>query len=463
MLVANANHSAARVRTETGDSVAVALRLVRAREATRHRVPWTPVLLTALVLAAALSSAPALTTTSGEGVEGATLALSSWYLVLSPICDSLDMLSLFSQRQHFAFLVTCAAIYAVWRMCRRSPGGTGWSAVWRECGLALVGLLTIVALYAAGTLLPRPTAALMMASPDALVVDFHSHTSFSWDGRSGFTPEVNRRWHQASGFDAAYVTDHGTFAGAEDGAARNPARAGEGTVLLSGIEVRSMGRHLNILGTSASDSSAYAGGNLQEGTFLRAVLDKKTVRPVVLLTLPGSVKPVKSEIPIDALELSDGAPRALAQIDLQKGSLVDLAERRHMAMVAGSNNHGWAGASPAWSVMQIPGWRSMTPSELDVAIRRSIVRGGPEAVSIVERRKPGPTSTYSLVWTLPLATWQMFTAASWPERVSWLLWTWAGYFAARGARALMSRHRFRRANGWRRARYSALRGLRAPA
>lgn len=419
-----------------------ALRLVEAAEAQHLSVPWAPVLLSALVLCAALSAAPTLTSLTGEAAPGARLALPAWYVALAPVCDSLDMMSLFSQRQHFAFLLTCAVVYVTWRLCRRKSTRSRWPVAWKESTLALGAFLGIVALYAAGILLPRPIAALKMASPDAVVVDFHSHTNFSWDGGSGFSPEENRRWHHASGFDVAYVTDHGTFAGAEQAAARNPARAGEGTVILSGIEVRSMGRHLNILGTSASDSPAYVAGDLQEGAFSRTVLARKTVRPVVLLTLPGSVKPVRSGIRIDALELSDAAPRALAQIDLQRGALLDLAERDHMAMVAGSNNHGWASASPAWSVMQIPGWRSMTPAELDVALRQSIIHGGSSAVSIVERRKAASTSTYALVWTVPLAVWQMFTAASWRESLSWLLWIWAGYFAGCWVRTLTLRRRF---------------------
>jgi len=31
---------------------------------------------------------------------------------------------------------------------------------------------------------------------------------------------------------------------------------------------------------------------------------------------------------------------------------------------------------------------------------------------------------------VPVAVWRMFTAASWPERMSWLAWIWAGYLTA---------------------------------
>ena len=432
------------------------LHLVREADEQPARLPWAPALGTALLLRSALSAVDPITNAvSGLPVPEATLKLSAWYVLFAPFCDTLDWLSMFSQRQHFAFLATCALFYAAWRALRHDSTRPVWSRVRRESVAAALALSGLVAVYAAGVMLPRPVARLAMKSADDLVVDFHSHTSFSWDGRRGFSPEANRRWHHASGFDVAYVTDHGTFAGAQGGSEGNPSRAGDATVLLSGIEVRSMGRHLNILGTSARDSVAYRSGDLDEKEFLR---DRRSrnIPPVVLLTLPGSVKPVKSAIPIDAVEISDGAPRALAQIDAEKPRLLDLADRARIVMVAGSNDHGWASASPAWSVMRIAAWRSMTPPQLDIAIRRAILSRGPGVVQVVERRPPGGVASAALALTVPETAWELLTSLSWPERVSWLSWIWAGYFARRWWRMLAARIAKRKALRTRRALPSIL-------
>jgi hypothetical protein len=335
---------------------------------------------------------------------------------------------MFSQRQHFAFLITIAVVYAAWRLTRRYGSRPTIAGFPREAAGAGLVLSLALAVYAVGGLLPRPTARLTMASNDAVVVDFHSHTNASWDGRRSFTPETNRHWHQASGFDVAYITDHGTFAGAESAGVHNPARAGDGTVLLSGIEVRSRGRHLNVLGATAANSSAYTGGDLQEKAFLEQMRTTTATRPIVLLTLPGSIDAEGSTVPVDAIELSDAAPRGLAQIDVQRSSLMQLAVNENMATVAGSNNHGWASASPAWSVLHIPGWRSMTPQQLDFAIRTDVLEHGTEAVSIIERRPAGSASPVGVAWTVPSAIWNMLTALSWPERVSWIGWIWAAWF-----------------------------------
>ena len=163
---------------------------------------------------------------------------------------------------------------------------------------------------------------------------------------------------------------------------------------------------------------------------MRTVRGVTTPPPIVLMTLPGHLIPGSDAIRIDALEISDAAPRALSQIDAGRASLLKLAHARRFAVVAGSNNHGWAHASPAWSVMEIPGWRSMTPAELDIAIRTTILQRGHSAVRVVERRAAGPVSFVGIAMTVPVAVWRLSTAASWPERTSWLAWLWAGYLAA---------------------------------
>ena len=100
--------------------------------------------------------------------------------------------------------------------------------------------------YAAGAMLPRPMAQLVTSDPNILLADFHSHTKYSHDGRSGWTEDDVREWHRAAGFDVAYITDHATFEGAERGVASNAGQAGQGTMLLQGLEAFYRGEHVNI-------------------------------------------------------------------------------------------------------------------------------------------------------------------------------------------------------------------------
>jgi hypothetical protein len=175
------------------------------------------------------------------------------YLVLAPACAVMDALTLLSVRQTLALLASLALLYAVWRVARRNRSGSLVRCVAREALLAVGALGIVVAVYAVAILAPRPMAALALDDPDLVAVDFHSHTSASHDGRAGFTARANRAWHRSAGFDVAYITDHKTYEAAEEAARANPARAGDGVVLLSGVEFVHEHNHLNAIGADRTN------------------------------------------------------------------------------------------------------------------------------------------------------------------------------------------------------------------
>ncbi len=55
-------------------------------------------------------------------------------------------------------------------------------------------------------LVPLPKYSLQPESSEEILVDLHSHTTYSHEGIA--TPEENIRWHLAHGFDAWAITDH---------------------------------------------------------------------------------------------------------------------------------------------------------------------------------------------------------------------------------------------------------------
>jgi hypothetical protein len=108
----------------------------------------------------------------------------------------------------------------------------------------------------------------------------------------------------------------------------------------------------------------------------------------------------------------------------------DIARTGDMALVSGSNNHGWGSTAAAWSVLIIPGWRSLTPAALDAAIRARMGSMRAGSVFVLERRRVVPgSSLIELSLTLPAVAWNMFRTMSVAERVSWLVWTWFLFLA----------------------------------
>ena len=383
------------------------------------------IVVTLVVLAAwPLALSPLIDLETLAPASGAHLALGPEYVILAPICDVMDALTLLSVSQTVALLVSLAALYVVWRELRWRRFGT---TLFREIRFALVAVAALVLFYFLAVVSPRPMARLTLDDANALSIDVHSHTSFSHDGRSSFTPEANRAWHRDAGFDVAYITDHSRFAGAREAARENPARAGDGLTSLPGIEYVANHNHLLTLGASDS-TSALLTGDPRRTRATRAGLSVGD--PVIVQTIPDNLDRFP---PPDstgrrgaiAIELSDGSPRGIEQSQRDRARILHLADSLDLALVAGSDNHGWGRTAVAWSVMQIPGWRALSPDSLGEAIAEHLHAVRRHAVEVIARRSPDAGQSGALVIaTLPTVAWNILRTMSPLERLSWVAWAW---------------------------------------
>lgn len=424
-----------------------------------RRIPWVAVAITLLVLiSAAFAQQPIRDAASLGTVTEAHIDLSTGYIAIAPLSNILDTLTLLGARQHIAVLVSFLVVYAairVWRARRPREGEPMpvQSRILREIRYAALYLVAIVVVYAAAMLMPRPMAAIGAEPSDMIViVDFHAHTRYSHDGRPGWEPADVRAWHRAAGFDAVYVSDHRTVQGAELGIADNPREAGQGEMILQALEAGWRGEHVNILGANRF----YKGVTTPD---LRDVDDQSLAlasllpgrEPLVIETLPGHLDkflPAKGPqtAGVRAIEVIDGSPRGLDETRLQRARIVHLADSLNIAMVAGSDNHGWGKAAPGWTLLIVPGWRGMGTDSLAYAIEQSL-RSGRDATRVVERRIAGELNggnAFDLAFTLPIVTWGMFRTMSMDERVMWIIWVWAVAVAWRLMSGLRRRRRLRR-------------------
>ena len=387
-----------------------------------------------LALSAAWAIDPIRDAATGQAVSGdATLERTSGYLLLAPVSAILDTITLLTVRQHVALVVTLVLGWLLWWWWTRRERDLAVAPSRRAIRLvARVGtaLVLLVGLYAVAVLVPRPMAALRVASPAILSVDFHAHTKYSHDGRWNWTPEDVRRWHRKSGFDVAYISDHRTFEGAREGWANNPVQSGTETVLLPAIEAVWQGEHVNIL-----DADRMYRGILDEP--LRDV-DTDALRlaslvagnePVLIETIPGNLSQAQKIVAngpgtpgVRAIEIVDGAPRGLAQGRRERARILDIADSTNLALVAGSDHHGWGHAASAWTLLVMPGWRAAPPEELSRAIAATIRGGGRASTRVIERHVADTDRGVALPLTVPLVAWGMFRTLSLDERVVWLAW-----------------------------------------
>lgn len=406
----------------------------------RH-LPWIPIALTALVLFSALFAVPPIhDAATRQPIAEVRLMLPSSYLVLAPPFDVLDTMTLFSVPQHIALLVTLIVLWTAWRAwprrrldrddgaARRTVAGR----IGRELGLTALFLAGIVAVYAVLALVPRPMARLVVSDLDVLAVDVHAHTQYSHDGRDGWSAEDVRKWASNAGFDASYISDHRTFEGFEEGAPNNPRLAGQGTVLLPALEVVWRGERVNVLsaGTTFNGLTDAPLRDMDDRSVLLASL-LRGKEPVIVQTVPANLSAIvphqgPGTAGVRAIEVIDGGPRGLGQTRRERARILALADSLNLALVAGSDNHGYGSTAPGWTLFRVPRWRNAAPARLAEVLEAVIRAGGRDATRVVERRVADPgTSLLQLVFAAPIAMWRLLTTLAVEQRVMWIIWTWA--------------------------------------
>ncbi|MDB4883212.1 MAG: hypothetical protein JWL95_1978 [Gemmatimonadetes bacterium] len=395
-------------------------------------LPWVALTVVALLaLSAPFAIDPIHDAATMQPIAEATLHRPASYLLLAPVSSILDTITLLSARQHVALILTLLLGWTLWWWWRRREVDMAVAPARRAVRVTArvgIALVLLVGLYAAALLLPRPMAGLDTAGPELVSIDFHTHTNFSHDGRPDWHPEDVRKWHRDAGFDVAYITDHRTFEGARDGWANNPSSSGEATILLPAIEVVWRGEHVNVL-----DADRMYRGILtptlrdidEEGLRLASLVPGN--EPVLIETIPGDLSKVvpakgRGTAGVRAIELVDGAPRGLGQSRLERARILALADSGKLALVAGSDHHGWGHTASAWTLMLLPGWRAAPPEELSRAIAATLRDQGRGATKVVERYVADTETGIALPLTVPLVAWGMFRTLSFDERVVWFAW-----------------------------------------
>lgn len=373
---------------------------------------------------------PVVSGLSGEPVPGVGLRLGPAYLLGAPLWGVFDFLTVRTVDEHVAILAGLCILFGAWRLLRRRSRRSLAARVGVETAVAGAFVLALGGFYVAGVLAPRPMAALRVEDPDVVVVDFHSHSDASHDGRPGFTAERTRAWHRGAGFHVAWLTDHSVVDAALEAAARNPARAGDGTVLLPGREVVYEHQHVVALGLHDPREGLPAA---PDGT------DPCERWPVLIQTIPNDLSRVhpggcsETGAGVRAIELVDGDPRGLAQGERERQRILALADSLGLIPVAASNLHGWGRTAASWNLIRIPGWREMAPEEVGDRIVELLRSGDRDAVEIVTVRRPAPAPRGRVATAAAsVASVADFAARrSRPERLAWLAWLLVGVVAAR--------------------------------
>ena len=385
-------------------------------------------ILTALLLVAALVPIdPIRDAVDGSAVGDARLDRSFGYIALGPVSSVFDAMTLFTVGQIIAFTVWLMGLYAVTRYLQRRHGGVSLA---REALFALLAFVALLVVYAAVVLLPRPMARLILNRSDVIAVDFHSHTRYSHDGRPGWSAADVRDWHADAGYNAAYITDHATFDGVNEGILLDTTVAGHGTLLFPGLEAFYHGEHVNILNAGVRYKGLTTADFREVDDQSLAIASRiPGLEPVLIETMPGNLaKVIPAHGPgtagVRAIEIVDGSPRGMSQTRRDHDLIVHLADSLDLALVAGTDNHGWGRATAGWTLLRLQGWRGYAPDGMTRDIETILRVAGRAGTHVIERTTAS-AAPFAVAMTLPAVVWTVMRTLSSGERMAWLIWFWA--------------------------------------
>jgi len=352
-------------------------------------------------------------------VPGFHMQFPVWHLIFTPFCSTADYLTLLSLKQAELFCAYLFILLFVLLAMRR----------------ALIGIGLFMVYVAWAILVPRPMGRLMAQDPDILLIDFHSHTQYSHDGRPSFTPADNMRWHQRQGYSASFITDHNVVEAsriAKEISRQNWKETGYRS--LEGEEASLYRTHLVVLGTHERvDNRPYDSDPRKIPVF---VADMRKRGYPVIASIPEywwyhwPTAPIGGDIDdfarwgMEGFEIVNSAPKALDFPLAYRARVVQLCRTKNLFMTGISDNHGYGYATAAWNAIRLPDWRSMGPDELEKAVLKHLKTQGFQAVQVLERIKYFPKSAFQLIFS-PLANvWVYWRSLQLSQTFSWICWIW---------------------------------------
>ena len=381
--------------------------------------------LSLLILLAKLAfPVPALSDPTGAALPaGVHLAFPVLNLLLAPLFDLWDGVTLLAMPRLQAFLAGAAALFVLGRVWLRNAG-------WRRHAVAVVEFLFLFGAFLVGGAGWRRPMAHIAGVPDTLlVVDLHSHTNLSHDVtgwlQRDFDLETSRAWHRRGGFEAFFVTEH-----------NRPGPTGVGAlpgdpVACPGEELSLWGAHIVELGSSDSIPRAlYADSAPGIARFLHE--SESRWGGVTLASIPEYDENHFADLAtwihdgVDGFEISNAAPKANRQTVAHRDAVIALARANGRWLAGVSDQHGLGATVQAWNLvpkMTVPiGYRPV-PSRCRGILEVLMTRGS-AATQVIERHRLRIDSPWPTFATIVAVPWEGWRAAGMWQLVSWLGWIW---------------------------------------
>lgn len=393
-------------------------------------------LSTALLTARYIFPVAALSDPAGGMLPaGAFLHLPVLNLILAPLFDLWDGVTLLSLERLNYFLVGTLVLGAAWSITSSLVDRRlNWTRATARLAI-FVGLLGLFVVT--GMRWQRPMARLDgVALSTWWVADLHSHTTVSHDVKGllqeYFDLDASRAWHARGGYSLFFVTDHNRIDGWQG-------KVFAGTpVVCPGEELSLWKAHIVLLGNR---DSVPRGDYADSMSGILRLFGESESRwgALTLASLPEydenhfDLLPLWLIAGVDGFEISNPAPKANRQSRAHVDSVVALARQSGRWVAGVTDQHGMGGTPQAWTLVP-----RENPETIGVdgcqEILHTLGTRGFAATQVIERHRLRPDAWWPY-WTTPVAVvWEGWRSAQWMQVASWFAWIWGVALIAVAAR-----------------------------
>ncbi|MEW6040641.1 MAG: hypothetical protein AB1633_03895 [Elusimicrobiota bacterium] len=279
----------------------------------------------------------------------------------------------------------------------------------------LIPLIFITTVLLLITFIP-PKYKLLNKNPNLLLVDFHSHTSFSHDGLA--TPLRSALWHKKHNFDFFFVTDHSENKYFEIIKSDPELRSN----IFPGEEVSDKnGTHLLILGL---ETPLPVDLRNTETTKIVSYVHKTGGAVVVAHwwhKINSSMEDLKNA-GIDGFEIYGHEVTPLTKFTQNK--IIEFCRKNNLAMLGGSNWHGWGTRNDVWTIFR--NRQTLPEKNPGKKIIQFLIDGKIDNFSTLFIQKNEPEGLLKIVFEPFYGLFYYFLGLDFFQGLIWCMWIIAG-------------------------------------
>ncbi len=317
------------------------------------------------------------------------------------------------------WVFVCAGALGSFTEFRLRKRWSGWIilAAIRSSLIAVSSLMLLLFLLVIARV---PGWRLVVADPNVIVADLHTHTVISHDGLVSL--RTNLAWHAACGYDLEAITEHDNLV-AHKLRTETASQAARFPAIISGLETHA-GPGAMALGICRK-TDVQLGPTADMASFVKKIhrgcAGAVFILPLKNLTASGITRLVDDGV--DGFEIANcGHPDLRLEL---RSKLLATCRSKGLVLLADTDWHGWSGLTRTWNVIRVAGASALSPSRRAIAVIGKLRAHDAADIIPVVAGYMGRPSRLRAVFAPFAETVRYGMELCFSRVMSWWLWAWA--------------------------------------